>query len=215
MTIFEFEFGSTTIMGNIMKEIKLEEVTQISSGLVLQRFGLDRKYSKMQKKKTNTNGKMYYHITLKAVDDNKIDLNLLETIKVEKKVNERYLLKKGDIIMKLSPPFSAAVIEFNCKNLIGSSHFAIIRVKDKFDPEYLTYILNGKYVQKQLNRLVEGGILSIIKINYLNEVKIRLRDKSEQLKYAKFFSLLSKRRDLKIRAMELEDVLIENVISNL
>jgi len=198
-----------------MKEIKLEEVAQISSGLVLQRFGLDRKYSKVPKKQISTNGKMYYHVTLKAVDDNKIDLNLLETIKIEKEMNERYLLKKGDIIMKLSPPFSAAVIDFNCKNLLGSSHFAIIRVKDKFDPEYLSYILNGKYVQKQLNRIVEGGILSIIKINYLNEVKIRLMDKSEQLKYAKFFSLLSKRRELKMRVMELEDVIIENLISDL
>jgi|GEM_PF-932869 len=198
-----------------MCEKDLKMVASIYSGLVLQRFGLGRRYSNNRKTVSPSDEKSYYHIPLKAVEDNKIDLNLLETIKVEKEVNKRYLLKNGDIIMKLSPPFSAAMINFDCENLIGSSPFAIIRTSENIDPMYMTYVLNGKNVRKQLNRLVEGGTLAIIKINYLNQVKIPYRNLEDQIKYAKLLSLLSKRKNLRMKTVELEDSIIEKIISEL
>lgn len=199
-----------------MKEVKLEKIAEISSGLVLRRFSLNKRYLKMpQKQIPSTDGKQYHYTTLKSMDDNKIDLNLLETTKVEKRINDHYLLKKGDIIMKLSSPFSAAVIKFDCENLLCSSHFAIIRTIDEFDPEYLSFILNGKYVRKQLHKLTEGDRLPIIKINYLNKVKIRFRDRNEQIKYANILSLFLKRRELQNRKMTLEKMLVESILSDL
>lgn len=191
-----------------MKEINLSDATEISSGLTLNRF----------KSKDNSiaeETRNYYHITLKSVEDNKIDLNLLEDLKTDRNIEERYLLKKGDIVIKLSPPYNAAMVEFNLSNIVVPHNFAIIRPKGEFDPEYLTYILNGSYVRHQLNRLVEGGTLSIIKKSSLNQVKIRKRDMNEQIKYAKLLSLYSKRKELKIRIIELEDLLKENILFNI
>lgn len=196
-----------------MTEIKIGKIAETSLGMVVQRFTPNKRH--YGDSKGAVIGKEYYQTTLKSLDDNKIDPNLFETIEVEKDINNRYLLKKGDIIMKISPPFSAAVIDFNCENLIGSSHFAIIRVNEEFDSEYLSFILNGKHVRRQLMRLIEGGSLSIIKISYLNEVKIRTRDKSEQKRYAKLFSLLMKRKELKTRVIEIEDEIIRDLISRL
>jgi len=192
-------------MGNIMEDVKLEKVAEISSGLVLNRFISDQKKE----------GEEYLYITLKSVEDNKINLELLEYMNMGRKVQERYILHKGDIIMKLAPPFSAALIDFELPNLIAPSNFAIIRIKKDFDAEYLSFILNGKIIRRQLNRLVEGTILTIIKISYLNELKIKQRDKKEQIKYAKLLSLLLKRRELKKRILELEEQLMNNILSNL
>jgi restriction endonuclease S subunit len=192
-------------MGNIMEEVKLEEVAEISSGLVLNRFSSDQEKE----------GEEYLYITLKSVEDNKINLELLECMNMERKVQERYILHKGDIIMKLAPPFSAALIDFDLPNLIAPSNFAIIRIKKDFDAEYLSFILNGKLIRRQLNRLVEGTILTIIKISYLNELKIKQRDKKEQIKYAKLLSLFLKRRELKKRILKLEEQLMNNILSNL
>lgn len=64
-------------------------------------------------------------------------------------------------------------------------------------------------------RLIEGGSLSIIKISYLNEIEIRTRDKAEQKRYAKLFSLLMKRKELKTRVIEIEDEIIRDLISRL
>jgi len=195
-----------------MKKIELEKAAEISSGLVVQRF-TNRKGLKVEDEPAAK--KLYYYTTLKSVEDNKIDLSLLERVELEKEVKPNYLLRKGDIIMKLSSPFSAARVDFECENLLVSSHFAVIRVKDNFDPKYLSFILNGRYVRNQLNRLVEGGMLSIIKISYLKKVKIRFRNKDEQQKYGKLLSLLLRRNELKKRELELEELIMEDILSNL
>jgi len=197
-----------------MQMIKLGRIAEISSGMVVQRFTPKR--GDEAASEGFEGQREYYHTTLKSLEDNNINPNLFESIEVAKMINQRYLLRKGDIIMKLSPPFSAAVIDFDCENLIGSSHIAIIRLNnDLFDPHYLTYILNGKHVRKQLSRLIEGGSLAIIKISYLNELKIRARIKDEQVKYAKLLSLLKKRKQLKMRIIEIEDEIIKDIISEL
>lgn len=191
-----------------MEEINLSDAAEISSGLTLNRFK-----SKKSSKADETEN--YYHITIKSVEDNKINLDLLETLKTDRKVDGRYLLKRGDIVIKLSPPYNAAMVNFDLKNIVAAHNLAIIRSKGEFDPEYLTYILNGSYVRNQLNRLVEGGALSIIKKSSLNQIKIRTRDKREQRKYAKLLSLFSKRKELKLRIMELEELLKENILLNI
>ncbi|MCZ3367266.1 MULTISPECIES: hypothetical protein [Methanobacterium] len=191
-----------------MEEINLSDAAEISSGLTLARF-------KAKKISNAEEIKNYYHITLKSVEDNKIDLNLLEPLKANRGIEEHYLLKKGDIVIKLSPPYNAAMVDFNCENIVVPPNFAIIRSKGDFDPEYLAFVLNGSFVRLQLNRLVEGGALSIIKKSSLNQIRIRTRDMQEQVKYAKLLSLLSKRKELKLRIIELEDLLKENILLNI
>lgn len=195
-----------------MEEIKLKEVVEIFSGIVLRRFDKSKKSLEISKQTADLRGKIYYHITLKGVEDNIIDSKLLESIKMEKEVNERYLLKKGDIVMKLTPPYSAAVVSFDCENLLAPSNFAIIRLKEEFDPEYLSFVLNGKNTRKQLQRLVEGTTVQVIKISNLKELKLRRRTITEQKKYAKLSSLLSKRLELRNRTLQIEELLTEELL---
>ncbi|HAL64982.1 MAG TPA: hypothetical protein DCP10_05385 [Bacteroidales bacterium] len=199
-----------------MEEIKLKKIAKISSGMVLKRFIKSMKSSAVPTtKNTEKSRDDYYHITIKSVEDNKIHKNLFEQVSMERTVDDKYLLKKGDIVMKLTPPYSTAVIDFECENLVAPSNFAIIRVKDEFDSEYVSFVLNSKNIRKQLNRLVEGTTLAVIKINHLKELDIRCRDKKEQIKYAELASLLSKRLTLRTRILEIEKELTEDLLSGI
>ncbi len=75
--------------------------------------------------------------------------------------------------MKLAPPYSAALVDFPCENIVATSNFAIIRKIEHFDPQYLAFVLNSKDVRRQIQRYVEGTALAIIKISYLKELKIK------------------------------------------
>ena len=192
-----------------MKKICLVQAANISSGLVINRYTMRNKDSLLK------NPYIYYHITLKSVENNNIDLDLLEKIESEREINDKYLLKKGDIIIKLAPPYNAALVDFEHDHVIVPQNFAIIRTNENFDSEYLSYILNSKNIQNQLLRRVEGGSLQIIKIKSLNEVKIKSINLDMQVKYAKLFRLISQRKSLKKRNIELEELLTENLLSNL
>lgn len=196
-----------------MNELKLGAVADIYSGLVLKRYEQPKEALKDSYNKKSE--KEYFYITLKSVDDNRINLDLLERTRAKKKMDEKYVLRNGDIVMKLSPPYSAAVVDFTREDVVVPSNFAIIKVKRDFKPEYLAFVLNSKYTKKQLNRLLEGSVLAIIRISYLNQLKIRPRDMGQQIRYAKLFSLLLRRNDLKKRELELEEMVMEDILSNL
>ena len=189
-----------------MQEIKLKKMAQILSGAVLNRFSRFKDYPHTVQ---------YSYITMKSVDDNRIYPEFFETHHATREVDEKYLLRKGDVVMKLAPPYSAAFVDFDCENLVVPSNFAIIRSGGELDPEYLSFILNAPNVRRQLRRLVEGSTLAVIKINHLNDVKLRIRDKNEQILYAKILSLLKQRRELKMRVIELEDKITDSLLRKL
>lgn len=197
-----------------MNELKLGAVADIYSGLVLKRYEQPKEALKDSYNKDESE-REYFYITLKGVDDNRINLELLERTTAKKKMDEKYVLRKGDIVMKLSPPYSAATVDFIREDIVAPSNFAIIKVKTKFQPEYLAFVLNSRHTKKQLNRLLEGSALAIIRITYLNQLKIRPRDMGQQNKYAKLLSLLLRKNELKKRELELEELIMENITSNL
>lgn len=189
-----------------MQELKLKKTALILSGAVLNRYSRVKDYPNTLK---------YSYITMNSVEDNRIYPEFFETQQATREVDEKYLLKKGDVVMKLAPPYSAALIDFNCENLVAPSNFAIIRSIGELDPGYLSFILNAPYVRRQLRKLVEGSTLAVIKINHLNEVKLKIRDKNEQILYANLLSLLKMRRALKMRVIELENKITDSFLREL
>lgn len=193
--------------------MKLEEVADISSGAVVKRF---EQPSKLLKESDQENEiEDYYYLKLNNVSDNKVDLRFLEKFTAYREVDEKYLLKKGDIIMKLAPPYSAALADFDKKNLLVPSNFAIIRCKGKFDPGYLSFILNGPIIRKQLQKLLDISTIPVIKISNLKQFEVEYQDKKRQLKYANLFRLLKKKKELRMKIIELEDAIKDYILSEL
>lgn len=212
------------------QKIRLDEISTISSGVVINRLtSSDSSNSpNFSNKSTNSNNsnnynkrnkknkrKKYYHITQKSVSDNKIDSEKFKLIFTDKKINKKYLAEYKDIIIKLAPPYSAAVIDFKRDDVIVPSNFAIIKIHGNFISVFLAYILNGSSVREQLKNLVEGTTLKVIKISHLKDLKVTKRDTTEQIEFSKLFYLMDIRNDLIMKKTELEEKLKDNILSKL
>jgi len=192
----------------ILPWIKLKDIADISSGLVLSRL--------KSAKSVDTNiDKKYYYIPQKALSYNYLDDSKFEPLFLDEIIEKRYLARCKDIIMKLTPPYDAAIIDFQREDVLIPSNFAIIRTKNDFISVFLYYILNGNNVRKQIKRLVEGSNIPVIKINHLRDIQIKNVNRYKQIKYSQLFNLLDYRSELLDRKREIEETLKNDILSKL
>ncbi|MFR8870776.1 TaqI-like C-terminal specificity domain-containing protein [Paraclostridium sordellii] len=143
-------------------------------------------------------GEDFKQIKLKDVTrDGSINYGGLESFSSEK-VNEKYLLKKNDIILKAkSGDNTAAIINEEVENMVATAHFIVIRVEDEniIDPEYLAMYLNSEYAQNYFKSCREGIAISIIKLKSLENLPIKMIDIEKQRELAKIYRLLNEEKD--------------------
>lgn len=186
----------------MMKEQKIKELAQVYSGTRYHRY------------QTKTGEYEYKIISYNKNDDYEINLNNTETITTEKPLNKNLLLKKGDIIMKLTPNYLAKVIDSNQKNLIAPNNYAIIKTNDKINPYLLEFYLNSEPIKRQIQRVGEESLIKIIKINDIKEFNIIRKDpKLEELE-ANMIISFKKRKELIEKQIELEELILNDKILN-
>jgi restriction endonuclease S subunit len=145
----------------------LEDVADIRTGLVTARKRANGKQDDYFK---------YKQLNLKAISDSGyININLTEEYKAEQKLKQDYFTQHGDILVRLSVPYTAVII--NRKELCGylvPSHFAIIRAKrDKIIPEYILWILRRKSTLQQIIRNNSGSTtLGTISSGFFSSIPI-------------------------------------------
>nr|WP_288305687.1 restriction endonuclease subunit S [uncultured Romboutsia sp.] len=144
-----------------------------------------------------TEGNDYRIIKLKDVTkDGVVNYNELANFNSEK-VNEKYILKNNDIIIKAkSGDNTAAIINTDEENVVAASHYIVIRVKDTsiIDPEYLVMYLNSDYVQNYFEIHREGSAIPIIKMKTLEDLQIKVIDIEKQKELAKIYRLLNEEK---------------------
>ena len=154
--------------------------------------------------KTNE-GEEFKVIKLKDVTkDGVIKYEELESFDADK-VNEKLLLKKGDIILKAkSGDNTAALIKEEIENVVAASHFKIITVNDDsvLSPEYLVAYLNSEYAQEYFKKHAEGTTLPIVKIKTLEELEIKELGMDKQLEVANMYNLIKQEKLAMERLME-------------
>ena len=142
-------------------------------------------------------GEAFKIIKLKDVTkDGIIKYGELESFNSDK-VNEKYLLKKNDIILKAkSGDNTAALIKEDIDNVVAASHFIVITVKDEsvLNPEYLVAYLNSEYAQDYFKKNAEGTALPIVKIKTLEELDIKEIDMDKQLEVANMYNLIKEEK---------------------
>ena len=142
-------------------------------------------------------GEAFKIIKLKDVTkDGIIKYEELESFNSDK-VNEKYLLKKNDIILKAkSGDNTAALIKEDIDNVVAASHFIVITVKDEnvLNPEYLVAYLNSEYAQDYFKKNAEGTALPIVKIKTLEELDIKEIDMDKQFEVANMYNLIKEEK---------------------
>lgn len=179
----------------IYSQSKLEDVAEIFYGMVLSRVSSEH----------FENSQSYNYVTLKSVEDNKIDVDGFEKIETQKEINNKFLLKKHDILLKLSPPYNIAEIDFEPNKLIAPSTFAIIRILDsKILPRYISFLLTKKSFRLGLKKKLEGSSLPILKLSYIKEFSVDIKFMEHQKKYVELLNLILKKESLKKKVLLLE-----------
>ena len=111
----------------------LGNIAFVRSGLVLSRK-LSRKRSPY----------CYPLLNLRAIHpDGYILSDDLEVFHAIEPLSREYLTQQGDIIIRLSIPYTAILIDSDVEGIVVSSNFAIIRSNRNYLlPEYLLWLLN-------------------------------------------------------------------------
>jgi restriction endonuclease S subunit len=188
-----------------MKKIKLKEIANIRTGLVLSR----KKATKIDKKIE------YKMLSLKSVKTENIDFENLEFFESNEILKNDYLTKKDDIIIRLREPIIINKIKKNEENLLISSLFAVIRDFSNIDSDYLYTFLCSKEFKRQINKNISGTAFLSIKTKDLEEVEIVLPDLKTQKKISYLKKLFDKELLIEKELIKQKEIYYNEIINNL
>ncbi len=131
-------------------------------------------------------------------------------------IDERRVTKENDIVIKVTPPFAAALVDKNHENLLVSSFCMILNgLPNEILPGYLTAYLNSDDGVKQVTSHMAGSTISTINVASLKNIVIPVPSLEKQkliseafLKYLNNIELSKKLISLskeKIEALIAED----------
>jgi restriction endonuclease S subunit len=168
----------------------LKDVADISTGLVIQ-----RKIATLP----NDIKQSYRLLTLKSLeDDGWINDEYIENFDSNEILDEKYLTSTGDIIIRLSAPYTCTPIEkHEDVGLIVPSQFAVIRlIKDKVISGYLAFALNSDLIKERYIRTSLGATIPVIRVGTLKSTEIHLPPLSNQKTISHIRSLQVKKKQL-------------------
>lgn len=145
----------------------LKEVSNIRTGLVTAR--------KQAKGPENGDFREYRLLSLRCIKEpGVLDVGLAEPYAANDELKPEYLTQQDDILVRLSAPYTAALVDDASADYVVPSHFAIIRVdKSKVDPAYVLWILRQQSTLKQIYQNVSGAVaFGTISSNFFNDLKI-------------------------------------------
>ena len=143
--------------------MKLGNVAQVRSGLVLAR--------KQARERTVYR---YPLLNLKCIHPSGyIDTDLCEMFDSVESLNPEYLTHKGDVVARLTIPYTAVLITDDLEGYVIPSSFVVIRPdQSMLLSEYLLWLLNSQKVKKQMYEGAVSNMLGAVKPRYFAEYEI-------------------------------------------
>lgn len=143
--------------------MKLRNVAQVRSGLVLAR--------KQARSRTEYR---YPLLNLKCIHPNGyIDTSLCELFDSVEYLNPEYLTHKGDIVIRLTIPYTAVLITEDLEGYVIPSSFVVVRTdRSVLLPEYLIWLLNSQKVKKGIYESTVSNMLGAVKPRYFAEFEL-------------------------------------------
>ncbi len=142
--------------------MKLETYAAIRSGLVLSR-----------KRAKDSGGIKYKLLNLRSVADaGYIDMDELDTYYASEVLSQEYLTHTGDIVVRLSAPYTAVLIDDHTAGIVVSSNFVTIRTdSSKILPAYLYWFLNTEDLKRYISENATSNVLNAVTAKYYSNLK--------------------------------------------
>ena len=181
--------------------VKLFDVVKFNSGLIISR------------EKNTLNAKTQYNVlNYKSItEDGSIDINKLDKIDLNENINEKFITKINDVIIKLVYPYKSVLISEIEEGFLVTSNFCKIICGDKILPEYLIACLNSEKIEKKLKIESKNQSISQISIKDLEKVEIELYEIEKQKKIASLYNNCLKRIQLTKTILDKEQKIIKSI----
>ena len=166
-----------------MDKVKLNDIAEVSSGLSYRRY-------------VDEDSQSFNVIVQRSIKKDGI-LNDFENIRL-KQPKPHYFTRIGDILMKMPYPYDVVCV--SQENLVISDRIAIIRLKEGYDPSFITHLLTNAHVKKQLYELGSTEKIPHTSIKEIKELELVLPDYAAQVKYGELLNTINEKiaQDLKL-----------------
>lgn len=126
---------------------------------------------------------------------------------------EERLTQNGDILIKFSMPYDAAVVTEDAVGLLVSSFNCIIRPDlDYIDPFYLVAFLNSPLCKRQMAQHVSGAGRPLMTISRFKELQIKEFSLDEQKQIGTYYQNMAKQQEIFKEMIDTEMKMIESVL---
>ena len=145
------------------RHITLGDVAEVRSGLVLAR-----------KQALGISAFAYKLLTLRSIHPNGyVDVKQLDVFHAAEDLQLSYLSQVGDIVIRLTAPYTAIFVDESTAGMVVSSNFVIIRAdRNELLPEYLFWLLNTPKVKRSIYENATSNMLGAIKATYFAGFKM-------------------------------------------
>lgn len=174
--------------------VKIRDLADVRSGLVLSR--------KQSKEPTDYR---YSLINLRCIKpEGIIDINESDIYEAKEPLKEEYLSQRGDIVVRLTAPYTAVLIDDTTSGMVISSNFVVIRIEDKqLLPEYLFWLLNTQKVKRKIYENATSNMLGAVKAKFLTDFELTVLPIDDQYKIAQL-NLLAKKESQLLKELATE-----------
>lgn len=188
--------------------MRLNELATINTGLVTAR--------KQDKKPTDDSIK-YKMLNLKAIHEKGyINDSLLEEFWAKERIKSGYLTRLGDIVVRLTTPFTAVLIDEEHIGLIIPSHFVVIRSDlERILPEYLEWLLNTDKVRQELQQNLNSTTIGTVKPMAYAALNIAFIPLEDQKRIGELYQLSKKELHLLNQIMGQKELYYKEAINRI
>ena len=155
--------------------MKLGEIASVRSGLVLSR-----------KLARENPVQRYRLLNLRSITpEGYIDMNETDVFDAKETLPGEYLSQVGDIVIRLSAPYTAVLIDEESEGMVVSSNFVIVRTDTQvLLPDYLYWLLNTSEVKHRMFENSSSNMLGAVKPKFFADYEITPLPIPEQQKIA-------------------------------
>lgn len=147
--------------------MNLGEIADIRSGLVL---------SRKQARADSPQAIRYHQLSLRAVKaEGEIAPAELEPYFAKEPLSMDYLTQPNDIVVRLTAPYTAVLIDDTTRNLVITSNFVVIRIRGtELVPGYLYWYLNTPKAKRQIYQNTTKSMISSVNARYFYRLELQL-----------------------------------------
>lgn len=185
--------------------MKLGEIASVRSGLVLSR-----------KLARENPVQRYRLLNLRSITpEGYIDMNETDVFDAKETLPREYLSQVGDIVIRLSAPYTAVLIDEESEGMVVSSNFVIVRTDpQELLPEFLYWLLNTSEVKHRMFENSSSNMLGAVKPKFFADYEITPLPIPEQQKIAAINALAKAESKLLRQLANAKEQYYESILHN-